>query len=48
MAGGRPIVSVLAVMWLWTGIACHILHFEQINVAAWGVRGVVSARRREC
>jgi hypothetical protein len=32
---GRIVASVLAVMWLWTGAAYHLLHFTAINPAAW-------------
>ena len=30
----RLIAGVLAIMWLWTGVAYHWLHFTQINKAA--------------
>ena len=34
--GGRIAFAVLAVFWLWNGIAYHLLHFHQINFAALG------------
>lgn len=34
-AAGRIVGAGLAVMWLWTGIAYHWLHFVDINAAAW-------------
>jgi hypothetical protein len=35
-AGGRIALGVLALFWLWNGIAYHLLHFLQINFAALG------------
>jgi hypothetical protein len=35
-AGGRMALGVLALFWLWSGIAYHLLHFLQINFAALG------------
>jgi hypothetical protein len=35
-AGGRIALAVLAISWLWNGIAYHLLHFLQINFAALG------------
>jgi hypothetical protein len=35
-AGGRIALAILAVLWLWNGIAYHLLHFLQINFAALG------------
>ncbi|NJO24079.1 MAG: hypothetical protein HC868_15610 [Sphingomonadales bacterium] len=35
-AGGRIAFAVLSVLWLWNGIAYHLLHFFQINFAALG------------
>jgi hypothetical protein len=32
---GRIVAAVLAVMWLWTGAAYHLIHFTAINPAAW-------------
>jgi hypothetical protein len=32
---GRIVAAVLAVMWLWTGVAYYLLHFTAINPAAW-------------
>jgi Family of unknown function (DUF6064) len=34
--GGRIALGVLAVFWLWNGIAYHLLYFLQINFAALG------------
>lgn len=31
----RIVAAVLAAMWLWTGVAYHLLHFTAINPAAW-------------
>lgn len=31
---GRLVAAILAVMWLWTGIAYHWMHFFEINKAA--------------
>jgi hypothetical protein len=33
-SAGRWVASVLAAMWLWTGIGYHLLHFAPINPAA--------------
>ena len=33
-ATGRWVAAGLALMWLWTGIAYHVLHFAEINKAA--------------
>ena len=33
--GGRIISAGLGLMWLWTGIAYHLLQFTAINKAAW-------------
>ncbi|TJV74708.1 MAG: hypothetical protein E5X84_39140, partial [Mesorhizobium sp.] len=30
----RLIAGILAIMWLWTGVAYHWFHFTQINEAA--------------
>jgi len=35
-AGGRIVLAVLSIFWLWNGIAYHLLHFLQINFAALG------------
>jgi hypothetical protein len=35
-AGGRIALAVLAIFWVWNGIAYHLLHFHQINFAALG------------
>ncbi|MBU8541428.1 DUF6064 family protein [Falsiroseomonas tokyonensis] len=32
---GQVVAAVLAAMWLWTGVAYHLLHFTAINRAAW-------------
>jgi hypothetical protein len=32
---GRIVAALLAAMWLWTGVAYHLLHFTTINPAAW-------------
>ncbi len=37
---GRVIAAGLALMWLWTGIAYHWLHFTAINNAAWAFGGL--------
>lgn len=34
--GDRIVAGVLALMWLWTGVAFHLLFFRVINPAAWG------------
>lgn len=33
--GRRSVGAALALMWLWTGVAYHGLHFARINPAAW-------------
>ena len=33
---GRAIAAILGLMWLWTGLAYHALHFSAINRAAYG------------
>lgn len=33
--GGRIIALLLALAWLWNGVAYHMLHFATINWAAW-------------
>lgn len=33
-ASGRILLAILALMWFWTGIACHGLFFATINRAA--------------
>jgi hypothetical protein len=35
-AGGRLVFAILAIFWLWNGIAYHWLHFLEINFAAAG------------
>jgi Family of unknown function (DUF6064) len=35
-AGGRIVLAVLSALWLWNGIAYHLMHFLQINFAALG------------
>ena len=35
IAADRTIAAVLALMWMWTGIAYHWLHFSSVNPAAW-------------
>jgi hypothetical protein len=35
IAADRIIAAVLALMWVWTGIAYHWLHFSSVNPAAW-------------
>lgn len=35
-AGGRIVLAVLSIFWLWNGIAYHLMHFLQINFAALG------------
>jgi len=50
-AGGRVAFGVLAIFWLWNGIAYHLLYFLQINFAALGfaalfvIEGVLLAVR---
>lgn len=34
-AAGSAIATGLAAMWLWTGVAYHIVHFARINAAAY-------------
>jgi hypothetical protein len=34
-ASGRHVCAGLAVMWLWTGIAYHVVHFAAVNPAAY-------------
>ena len=36
IAADRIIAAVLALMWVWSGIAYHWLHFSSVNPAAWG------------
>lgn len=36
---GRWVAGFLAVLWLWTGVAYHLLHFVEINPAAAGFGG---------
>ena len=33
---GRAIAAILGLMWLWTGLAYHAVHFSAINRAAFG------------
>lgn len=33
--GGRLIAAILAAAWIWTGVAYYMLHYAQINWAAW-------------
>jgi hypothetical protein len=34
-SAGRIVGTTLGVMWVWTGVAYHALHFSAINRAAW-------------
>ncbi|HSK40747.1 MAG TPA: DUF6064 family protein [Arenibaculum sp.] len=34
-ASGRVVSTILALLWLWTGVAYHAIHFAPINPAAW-------------
>lgn len=37
---GRLVAALLAALWLWTGVAYHILHFSAINSAAYAFGGL--------
>jgi hypothetical protein len=41
---GRAVAAILGLMWLWTGLAYHAVHFSAINRAAYGFAALFGAQ----